>query len=85
MIRCLLTIAFSAAVIAGCVWSFRRAAVAREVRPRVDWAALPLLDRARAARDVAQSYGQSALAVVVGGWFVLVALASLLSLAAGRS
>ena len=85
MIRFLLTIAFSAAVVAGCVWSFRRAGEARRARPPVDWAAMSLHDRARAARDVVQSFGQSTLAVVVGGWFVLVALASLLAGTAGRS
>lgn len=64
-------------VVVGCVGWFRRVGNERRSRPAVDWLNLDLIGRLRAGRDVVQSYGQSAAAVVIGLWFVLVALAKI--------
>lgn len=66
-----------ALVVAGCAGWFRRVRRERSARPPVDWLNLDLIGRLRAGRDVVQSYGQSAAAVVIGLWFVLVALAKI--------
>lgn len=71
-------------VAAGCAWSFQRARAERGERSAIDWSTAAPIERVRDARELAQSYGRSALAVGAGGWAVLVALSCALNIAMGR-
>lgn len=84
MIRLLLSLILSAAVMASCAMWFQRAGAERRERATGDPGqmprfveSVPAFARLWVLRDRVQPIGAQVLAVVIGFWFVLVAISSI--------